>query len=119
MTEPGPRVTVTLPGGGTTEGRLHGRRRDADGRWWYEVSIAVPAAAARPIDGEDYTAVPTALDDADGWILQARPATKVLLLHRADCWATAGRLTPATTDQAADFIKHGWAEACDVCNPDP
>lgn len=59
-------MTVALPGGRVVEGRLQARRRDSDGRWWYEVAIDVPSAAAQPIEGEYYTQVPTrqATEDA-------------------------------------------------------
>lgn len=119
-----PRVTVTLPGARAVVGRLHARRRDADGQWVYEVSIDVPAAAVRPVDGEDYGQVPT--DRAGGrpeWVLQALPQDtpdqRALVLHKADCWAAQGRLTPASGSEARVFVQHGWATACDVCEPTP
>ncbi|MFE7712684.1 DUF6233 domain-containing protein [Streptomyces sp. NPDC057486] len=117
-----PRVTVTLPGGRTVAGRLHARRQDADGQWVYEVSIDVPAAAVRPVDGEDYGQVRT--ERAGGrWVLQALPQDTpdqdALVLHRADCRAAQGRLTPASDSEAAIFVQQGWATACDVCEPTP
>ncbi|MGW6605215.1 DUF6233 domain-containing protein [Streptomyces sp. NPDC055036] len=57
--------------------------------------------------------------DEAGWVLQALPAAKQLLLHRTGCWTAAGRLTPANTAEAKTFVKHGWATACDVCKPAP
>ncbi|MFE7394533.1 DUF6233 domain-containing protein [Streptomyces sp. NPDC057582] len=121
--QPAPRVTVTLPGGRAVAGRLHARRQDA-GQWLYEVSIEVPAAAVLPVDGEDYGQVPT--ERAGGrpeWVLQALPQDtpdqRALVLHSADCWAAQGRLTPASGSEAAIFVQHGWATACDVCKPTP
>ncbi|MFV5994919.1 DUF6233 domain-containing protein [Streptomyces sp. NPDC056231] len=118
-------MTVTLPGGRAVAGRLRARRRDADGQWAYEVSIDVPAAAVRPVDGEDYGQVPT--ERAGGgrpeWVLQALPQDtpdqRALILHRADCWAAQGRLTRASDREAAIFVQQGWATACDVCKPTP
>lgn len=124
MTEhPPPRVTVTLPGGHVTEGRLHARRRDTDGQWWYEVTIPIAAEAVRPIDGEDYSQVPTRRDDSPAWVLQAlrhdTPKQRALVVHRPDCWTGEGRLTPATSSEARFFLQHGWATPCDVCKPAP
>ncbi|WP_405987746.1 hypothetical protein [Streptomyces sp. NBC_00872] len=71
----GLRVTVMLPGGRITEGRLHGRRRDADG-WWYDVSVELPVDTVRPIAGEDNDGVPTVRGGSPtgpGWVLQAPP----------------------------------------------
>lgn len=114
-------MNVTLPGGRTTEGRLHARRQDPDGNWWYQVTIAVPAEAVRPVDGEDYSSVPTERATVTGprWVLQAlrhdTPDERALVLHRADCWAAEGRLVPADDKQARIFLREGWATACDVC----
>src|SRR4051794_9807598 len=47
---PAPRVPVPLPGGRVAHGHLHARRQDTDGRWWYEVSLSMPAAAVHPQD---------------------------------------------------------------------
>ncbi|MFV5997932.1 DUF6233 domain-containing protein [Streptomyces sp. NPDC056231] len=117
-------MTVTLPGGRAVAGRLHARRRDADGQWVYEVSIDVPAAAVRPVDGEDYDQVPT--DRAGGrpeWVLQALPQDTpdqhALVLHSTDCRAAQGRLTRASGSEAAIFVQQGWATACAVCEPTP
>ncbi|MFB6783152.1 DUF6233 domain-containing protein [Streptomyces sp. NPDC056352] len=122
--QPAPRVTVTLPGGRAVAGRLHARRRDAEGQWVYAVSIEVPAEAVRPVDGEDYGQVPTErAGDRPEWVLQALPQDtpnqRALVLHRAGCWAAQGRLTRASDSEAAIFVQHGWATACDVCKPTP
>jgi hypothetical protein len=121
--EPAPRVTVILPGGRTASARLHARRQDETGRWWYEVTLEIPADAVRPVDGEDYSAVPTERPLSKDWVLQAlpndNPKRRSLVLHRPDCWAAQGRLEPANRDQAAVFLREGWATACDACKPDP
>lgn len=118
-----PRVTVALPGGRAIPGRLSGRRRDADGRWWYEVAIAVPAAAVRPVDGEDYSQVPTERAPGKDWVLQPlpfdKPGKRALVLHTVGCWAAKGRLEAVDSDMAAVFIKEKWATACEACEPEP
>ncbi|MFE7777625.1 DUF6233 domain-containing protein [Streptomyces sp. NPDC057445] len=118
-----PRVTVTLPGGRVTEGRLHARRQDSGGQWWFEVSLPMPAADVRPIDGENYSHVPTERHGSPAWVLQAlrhdTPKRRALVLHRAACWAAEGRLTPASDMEAIAFLRHGWATACDACKPAP
>ncbi|MFJ2566511.1 DUF6233 domain-containing protein [Streptomyces sp. NPDC087568] len=57
------------------------------------------------------------------WVLQALPQDapdrRTLVLHRADCWAAKGRLTPASGSEALIFVQQGWAAACDVCEPVP
>jgi hypothetical protein len=92
-----PRVTVTLPGGRSVDGRLHARRQHPDGHWWYEVTLEVPAGAVRPVAGQNYTQVPTeraappepqyvvdnALPPIDG-----KPR---LRLHTAGCWMIPNR----------------------------
>jgi hypothetical protein len=115
-------VTVILPGGRVAEGALHARRQDEDGSWWYRVAIEVPAAAVRRIKGEEYGAVPTERPDRR-WVLQSlrhdAPDKRAVDLHRVDCWAVEGRLTPATTDQAKIFLREGWATPCTICHPNP
>ncbi|MFM9625050.1 DUF6233 domain-containing protein [Streptomyces turgidiscabies] len=117
-----PQVTVTLPGGRVVEGHLLGRRREADGRWVYRVSLDVPAAAVRPVEGQDYADVPTKL--APTWVFEAlrhdRPEQRAMVLHTgADCWSARGRLTPAPADQLKIFLREGWAIPCEACTPDP
>ncbi|WSQ15215.1 DUF6233 domain-containing protein [Streptomyces sp. NBC_01231] len=121
--KPAPRVTVTLPGGRVVHGHLHARRQDTDGRWWYEVSLSMPAAAVHPQDGEDYSHVPTEHAAGPQWVLQAlrhdTPEKRALILHRAGCWAAEGHLTPADDTQARIFLREVWATACDACHPAP
>ncbi|MEU0074087.1 DUF6233 domain-containing protein [Streptomyces sp. NPDC006332] len=118
-----PRVTVTLPGGSIARGHLHSRRQDTQGRWWYEVSLTMPAAAVHPQEGEDYSTVPTERADSPAWVFQAlpndAPKQRSVILHRGGCWAGQGRLTSANDTQARIFLREGWATACDVCHPAP
>jgi hypothetical protein len=118
-----PAVTVALPGGRTIPGHLQARRQDAEGRWWYEVTLSVPAAVVQPIEGEDYGQVPTERADREGWVLQTlrhdRPEKRAVVLHRPDCWAAKGPLVPANDDQARVFTREGWATLCDACKPEP
>lgn len=116
-------MDVILPGRRVIAGHLHSRRQDADGRWWYEVSIDVPVRAVQPVKGEDYSQVPTGRPGGPEWVLQAlrhdTAERRAVVLHVPECWAADGRLMPATEAQAAIFIREGWATACDVCKPAP
>ena len=115
-------MTVTLPGGRAVEGSLEARRQEADGRWFYRVCLDVPAAAVRPIQGQEYGDVPT--ERAERWVFEAlrhdRPEQRAVVLHtNADCWSARGRLTPAPANQLKIFLREGWAIPCEVCEPDP
>ncbi|MDH6699840.1 hypothetical protein P3T26_004301 [Streptomyces sp. MAA16] len=118
------RVEVVLPGGRVVTGRLLARQRDEDGRWWYRVAVDVPAVAVRPVDGEDYSEVPTSKGSARRqWVLEdsrhESPEGRILILHTAGCWAPQGRLTPVTdADQVQVFLRETWARPCDVCAPE-
>lgn len=117
-------MTVALPGGRMVEGSLQARRQEADGRWVYEVCLDVPAAAVRPVKGQDYSGVPTERAVIERWVVEAmrhdRPENRAVVLHTGeDCWAAQGRLTPASTDQAKIHLREGWATRCEVCQPDP
>lgn len=118
-----PRVTVILPGGQPAEARMNARRQDDTGRWWYRVTLDVPADAVRPIDGEDYSKVPTERPPSRGWVLQAMPSDtpgqRAVILHCKDCWAAQGRLEEVDQQQARIFLREGWATACDACTPAP
>ncbi|MFK0174279.1 hypothetical protein ACIQU5_36540 [Streptomyces sp. NPDC090306] len=52
-------VSVALPGGRIVQGGLLSRRRDGEGRWWYQVAVDAPVAAVRPVAGHDYSQAPT------------------------------------------------------------
>lgn len=122
MSDPSePRVRATLPGGTVVEGTLAARQQDRDGRWWYHVTIPLPAEAVEPIAGQDYRLVPTG--GAKRWLLQSLPTPtaerRELVVHRPECWAK-GRYTEAVDGvQARLFLREGWATACDGCAPDP
>ena len=125
---PPPRVTVTLPDGRTLDGRLHARRQRADGTWRYEVTVDVPAGAVAPVDGEDYSAVPTTRETAEVRYvietLQPVDGKRRLELHTATCWALPERKSERVTDvESADLARAalGFEDtvACEVCRPSP
>jgi hypothetical protein len=114
-----PRVRVHLPG--DAPARLLRWRQDQDGHWWAEVTTYVPADAVRPVDGEDYTAVPRepATPPAPGYVIQTLPSGQ-LVLHRADCWAaTGGRITPVPAGVEATALRFPDTEPCEICQPAP
>lgn len=47
------------------------------------------------------------------------PQQRAVDLHTADCWMITCRTQPATPEEARDAIRHGWATACDACQPQP
>ncbi|WP_307628719.1 DUF6233 domain-containing protein [Streptomyces turgidiscabies] len=117
-------MTVTLPGGHRIEGGLQARRQEPDGSWVYRVVLDIPAAAVRPIEGQDYAGVPTERAAAERWVVEAmrhdRPENRAVVLHTGeDCWAAQGRLTPASRVQAKIHLREGWATRCEACQPDP
>ncbi len=74
---------MTLPGGRAVVGRLLARRQEADGQWLFQVALGIPAAAVAPIEGEDYTHVPTERASRP-WVLEAlrhdRPDQRAVVL---------------------------------------
>ncbi|MCL8016953.1 DUF6233 domain-containing protein [Streptomyces sp. AS02] len=118
----GPRVLVVLPDGQVLNGILRGRRRDPDGRWWYQTTVDVPAESVQPVPGQDYDQVPTTVQDVHPWQLEAPPAEgeRTGILHVGGCTAAVRRLTGVTDDeQARLFLREHWAVACQVCTPQP
>lgn len=125
--QPPPRVTVTLPDGRVIDGRLHARRQRADG-WWYEVAIEVPAGAVTPVDGEDYSAVPTTRETVETRYVVDNGLPPVdgkarLQLHVAGCWALDRRPGARVTDvedarQARGLLRFEDTVACEVCKPE-
>lgn len=112
---------VVLPDGHVLDGHLQGRRRDPDGRWWYGVTVELPATAVQPIPGRDYSDVPTTVQEHWPWLLQA-PATpgESPVLHVGDCEAAAGRLEPVQrAELARSALVDSWATVCDTCRPAP
>lgn len=121
--ELGPRVLVVLPNGQVLNGHLLARRRDPEGRWWYQTAVDIPDDAVQPVPGQNYDDVPTIIQDTHPWQLE-RPATAgehTGILHRGDCTAADGPLTPPVTDDAKAriMLREGWALPCGTCRPDP
>jgi hypothetical protein len=125
--QPPPRVTVTLPDGTVVGGRLHARRRRPDG-WWYAVEVEVPAGAVTPVDGEDYSGVPTEREQAEVRYvvetLQPVDGKRRLELHVDTCWALPGRTSERVTAVesarlARAALRFEDTGACEVCKPEP
>jgi hypothetical protein len=124
-----PRVTVTLPDGTVVDGRLHARRQRADGTWWYDVAVEVPAGAVTPVDGEKYGAVPTEREQVEVRYVVDNGLPPVdgkprLQMHVAGCWVIdkrAGARVTAIPDagQARGLLKFEDTVACEVCKPEP
>jgi hypothetical protein len=127
MSENRPRVHVDLPDGRTLPGRLLAWRQGADGRWWAEIAIPVPADTVRQVAGEDYTAVPREPSGPHArYVLEAdtRRPNAGSTVHDADCWtladkATWTRLTPLDGHAARGQLGFNDTTACTVCNPKP
>lgn len=115
------RVHVVLPDGHVLDGQLQGRRRDPDGRWWYDVTVELPAKAVEPIPSQDYSQVPTVVHDHWPWVVQAPAARgEAPVLHVGDCAEATGRLEPVrTAELARGCLVDRWAGVCDTCRPAP
>ncbi|MFI1098518.1 DUF6233 domain-containing protein [Streptomyces sp. NPDC020917] len=141
----GPLVRVRLHDGQRLHAVVKGRRREADGSWWYDLQIHLPSASdtrgrltdvpvpvdfrapagrCEPIEGQPYDQVPTeraAVSPA--WKIEERvyftddigPAR---IVHRGNCRATRDRARPATPEQARAALARGDSAACQVCRPD-
>jgi hypothetical protein len=124
---PTPRVTVTLPDGTVVGGRLHARRRRADGAWWYAVAVEVPAGAVTPVDGEEYGGVPTERAETRYVVDNGLPPVDGkprLELHIAGCWSINQRpgviVTPIPdAREARTMLRFEDTVACGVCRPEP
>jgi hypothetical protein len=124
-----PRVTVTLPDGTALDGRLHARRQRADGAWWYQVAVEAPAGAVAPVDGEDYSGVPTTRERAETRYVVDNGLPPVdgkprLELHVAGCWSInqrPGVIVTAIPDarEARTMLRFEDTVACEVCRPEP
>lgn len=114
------RVRLRLSDGRLVDARLLERRQDPAGAWTYVVAVEVPADAVRPIDGEEYSLVPTVRP----WILHARWMDRPGTLHAADCGSAGGPrglyTRGLTTPQARELLA---AEPdtlrCMFCRPEP
>ncbi|WP_405994979.1 DUF6233 domain-containing protein [Streptomyces sp. NBC_00986] len=115
------RVHVVLPDGHVLDGQLQARRRDPDGRWWYGVTVELPAKAVEPVPGKDYSQVPTTVQEHWPWLIQAPAAPgEAPVLHVGDCAAATGRLEPVQhAELARGALVDSWATVCDVCRPAP
>ncbi|KAB7832517.1 DUF6233 domain-containing protein [Streptomyces mobaraensis] len=146
---PAPRVWVELPGEASVLAELLARIRQRSGEWWCEVRLdlwaqaqrsdgtptvepsptvfPVPARLVTPIEGTDYTAVPTrrpgpAGDDPAGesglqWSYQELPTAvgrpQLRILHHETCFL-ADAEPHLTLDQARRAVAEG-AEPCTGC----
>ena len=141
----GPLVRVRLHDGQHLYAVVKGRRREADGSWWYALQIHLPArteirgrltdepspvdfltpaSRCEPIPGQAYDQVPT---DRDGvtpaWRIEepvyfSTEAGPARIVHRGDCHAVRDVSHPATTDQARAALGREDTEPCDICRPD-
>lgn len=103
--------------------RLLRWRQDKTGAWWAEVTLYAPAGAVQQLPGEDYTRVPREpatppQASADEYVIQKLPSGK-LVLHRADCWAAEGHLTPVPPEVETLALRFDDTEPCDICQPAP
>lgn len=136
----GPRMRVRLPDGQEITVLLRGRRRELDGTWWYTVEVPLwtkterrgqysgepgpvqfdaPAKQCSPIDGEDYSQVPTTRVTSELEYLAERrqlTAGTQLVVHRRGCRAPTGPITPLHERQARAALDDG-AQGCGACRP--
>ncbi|GHC44835.1 DUF6233 domain-containing protein [Streptomyces cinnamoneus] len=147
---PAPQVWVELPDGQTVTAEFLARIQQPSGEWWCELRLTVwaelhlqggkvapepcevlfkaPARLVTPIDGTDYSAVPTrrpgppihdrlAAEFTGRWSLQPMPTPPGQkprrILHYENCWL--GDQEPTLTlDQARRALVEG-AEPCEGC----
>jgi hypothetical protein len=141
----GPLVRVRLHDGQHLYAVVKGRRREADGSWWYALQIHLPARTeirgrltdepspvdflapagrCEPIDGQAYDQVPTERDGVTpAWRIEepvyfSTEAGPARIVHRGDCHAVRDVSHPATTDQARAALAREDTEPCDICRPD-
>jgi len=139
----GPRVRVTLPDGQTVDAILHLRVQEEDRTWWCVVELPLydkvelarkysaqpapvifdaPTTACAPIDGEDYSEVPTERRwEPPMWSIEQRGITLEegprLVVHRVGCRAGGRRRTRVYWAQARTALEQDGAEACGACHP--
>jgi hypothetical protein len=141
----GPLVNVSLHDGQHLYAVVRGRRREADGSWWYALQIHLPAAArvreclvdepapvdfvapaarCEPVEGQSYDQVPTERHDvAPRWRIEDLPQVAgdvrpTQIVHRGDCRTVRGTSRPATTQQARAALERDAAAPCPTCRPD-
>jgi hypothetical protein len=141
----GPLVRVRLHDGQEIYAVVRGRRKEADGTWWYSLRIHLPSATesrgrlvaepapidfrapadrCEPIEGQAYESVPTERHGVTpAWRIeeplyfgpQHGPARTV---HRGDCRSIRDVSRPATTEQARATLERPDAAPCPICRPD-
>ncbi|MEU1621508.1 DUF6233 domain-containing protein [Streptomyces sp. NPDC005722] len=141
----GPWVTVRLPDGQDLRAMVLQRRLEHDGSWWYEVVITLlergdvhgvmkavpapvsfwaPSAACTPLEGEDYSLVPTTrAGHAARWLVERRvqvpgPEVPLLLVHRGDCGSLRGGREEVDPQRAWQALQRPDAAQCAVCRPE-
>ncbi len=141
----GPLVRVRLHDGQELYAVVRGRRREADGSWWYALQIRLPsptevggrltdepvpvdflapAERCEPLDGQDYALVPTERHGATpAWRIEepvyfGAERGPARIVHRGDCRAVRDLSLPATTEQAQAALERPDAVPCQVCRPD-
>lgn len=88
----------------------------------------MPAAAVRPLPGQDYSGVPTRTPaegpgTATAWVLQPlrhdRPDQRAVVLHERGCWVAPedSGLIIAETKYARVFLREGRAVPRKACHP--
>ncbi|WP_420082962.1 DUF6233 domain-containing protein (plasmid) [Streptomyces sp. JL4002] len=131
------RVNVALPDGQELRAHLYERRRTGGG-WQYRVGITcwttdgsgrtqpaeqsvwLDARHVRPLEGADYSRIPTHTAPADGrqaWTVQDLPHRPghpgARLIHVIGCQPHA---TPITLEQALDILRQPRTVPCHECN---
>lgn len=122
--QPPPRVDAMLPGGQPVASRLD-EWRLVDGQWWAQITVRIPAAAVRPVAGEDYTAVPRIRPAGEPKYVIVAPilapgAPLSAEVHTADCWAiprgsSNHRITEMSGAQARSMIRFDDTTPCRAC----
>ncbi|MFJ5221028.1 DUF6233 domain-containing protein [Streptomyces sp. NPDC088354] len=141
----GPWVTVRLPDGQDLRAMVLERRWEPKNFWWYRVSVTLlardalhgvmravpspvefwaPAASCSPLEGEDYTQVPTTrARHVPRWLVERRSQIPgehgpLLLVHRGDCASIRGSREGATAQEAWQVLQRPDAGQCPVCRPE-
>ncbi|NUP36763.1 MAG: hypothetical protein HOY76_06985 [Streptomyces sp.] len=141
----GPLVGVRLPDGQRLYAVVRGRRKEADGSWWYDLRIHLPsqgsqrgrllalpaavdfrapAGVCEPLDGQPYDRVPTERHGvAPPWKVEepvyfTGDVGPSRIVHRGDCRAVRDVSRPATAAQARGVLARPDAAPCPVCRPD-
>jgi uncharacterized protein DUF6233 len=141
----GPLVRVELHDSQKLFAVVKGRRKEADGTWWYDLQIHLPAATdtrghltdepapvdfrapasrCEPIEGQAYDQVPTErYGVTPDWRIEqpvyfGPDKGPARIVHRGHCRACRDLSEPATADQARAALTQPDAAPCQVCRPD-